>query len=149
MPSIFDQKDNQELINRINKLQPITLSQWGKMTVDQMMSHCIAPIDVALGNKHLKANFMFSLLGRMIKKKIINAPRFKKDSPTAPDFIRKGTYDFDATKSELIAKIKSFSDEGPQVIKTHKHPFFGPMSNEDWDNLQWKHLDHHLRQFGV
>lgn len=148
MASIFNPNDNQDLINRINQLSPQSNRQWGKMTVDQMMSHCIAPIDIAFGNTQLKANFLFQLLGRLIKKKIINAPVFGKNSPTAPDFIRKDKYDFDKTKSELIEKVKMFQD-GTKVIKTNRHPFFGPMSSQDWDNLQWKHLDHHLRQFGV
>ncbi|MFC4818613.1 MULTISPECIES: DUF1569 domain-containing protein [unclassified Flavobacterium] len=148
MASIFNPNDNQDLINRIDRLSPESQGLWGKMTVDQMMSHCIAPIDIAFGNTQLKANFLFSLLGRLIKKKIITAPKFGKNSPTAPDFIRKGSYDFDKTKLELKEKVQMFKD-GTQVIKTNKHPFFGPMSSQDWDNLQWKHLDHHLRQFGV
>lgn len=148
MASIFNHDDNQHLIARINQLTPVSQRQWGKMSVDQMLSHCVAPIDIAFGNKTLKANFLFSLLGRMIKKKVINSPEFKKNSPTAPDFIRTGSYDFDKTKVELIEKVEKFKD-GTQVIKTNVHPFFGPMSAEDWDNLQWKHLDHHLRQFGV
>jgi hypothetical protein len=148
MSSIFNLNDNQDLINRINQLTPQSQRQWGKMTPDQMMSRCIAPIDIALGNKQLKANFLFSLLGRLLKKRIINAPHFGKDSPTAPDFIRTGSYDFDKTKLELIEKVQIFKD-GTQVIKTNRHPFFGSMSSQDWDNLQWKHLDHHLRQFGV
>ncbi len=148
MPSIFNSEDNQEIIERINKLNPNSERQWGKMSVDQMMSHCIAPIDIAFGNKQLKANFLFQLLGRMIKKKLINAPRFLKNSPTAPDFIRKDSYDFDKTKLELLEKVKKFQ-VGTQVIKTKKHPFFGLMTDQEWDSLQWKHLDHHLRQFGV
>ncbi len=30
-----------------------------------------------------------------------------------------------------------------------KHPLFGPLSGEEWGALSWKHLDYHLRQFGV
>ena len=148
MPSIFNPNDNQKLIDRINKLSPDSKPEWGKMTVDQMMSHCMAPIDIAFGNLHLKVNFFFRLIGRMIKKKLIKEPELGKNSPTAPDFIRKDRYDFDKTKLELIEKVQMFKD-GTQVIKTNRHPLFGKMSSEEWDNLQWKHLDHHLRQFGV
>ncbi|MGX7668709.1 DUF1569 domain-containing protein [Flavobacterium pedocola] len=149
MESLFTPEGNQNIIDRINKLQPTSLSQWGKMTVDQMMSHCIAPLDVVFGNLHLKMNPVMAFFGRtIIRKKVLGAKQFKKESPTAPAFIRTGTYDFETTKAELIEKVKKFR-EGPQVIKTHKHPFFGPMTNEEWNNIQWKHLDHHLRQFGV
>ena len=65
MKSIFNTHDNQELITRINKLTPEAQAAWGKMSVDQMLSHCQAPIDVAFGNLPLKANVIMQLLGKM------------------------------------------------------------------------------------
>ncbi len=32
---------------------------------------------------------------------------------------------------------------------TVPHPVFGRLSVDDWGRLSWKHLDHHLRQFGL
>ena len=29
------------------------------------------------------------------------------------------------------------------------HPAFGYFTREQWGQMQYKHLDHHLRQFGV
>lgn len=149
MASIYNTKDNQELIERLNKLTPESQALWGKMSVDQMLSHCIAPIDVALGNSQLKKpNLLIGFLGKMMKNKIINGNVFKKNSPTAPSFIREKSYDFDITRNELIEKVQQFK-QGASAIKCDKHPFFGKMSVEDWDKLQWKHLNHHLEQFGV
>lgn len=148
MKNIFDKNENQDMLSRINLLTPNTKALWGKMTVDQMLSHCIAPIDVGLGNIELKISFPMRILGRMMKKLWLDSPEFKKNSPTAPQFIRKETYDFDATKSELTQKVQKLG-EGFQVIQIKTHPFWGKLSEADWNNLQWKHLDHHLRQFGV
>lgn len=67
MKNIFDKNDNQELINRINLLTSDTKPLWDKMTVDQMLSHCISPIEVALGNETLKMPFPMRILGRMMK----------------------------------------------------------------------------------
>jgi hypothetical protein len=149
MPSIYNTFDNQNLIERIEKLTADAQPNWGKMSVDQMLSHCQAPIDVAFGNLKLKSNFLFLLLGKMIKGKMLKAKYFGKNSPTAKDFIRTGHYDFEQTKADLIKKVKTFAAEGTNSIKVHKHPFFGNMTTEEWDNLQWKHLNHHLYQFGV
>lgn len=80
---------------------------------------------------------------------MLKAKHFGKSSPTAKDFIRTGQYDFEQTKADLIKKVKTFATEGTHAIKINKHPFFGKMTTEEWDNLQWKHLDHHLYQFGV
>jgi predicted ATP-grasp superfamily ATP-dependent carboligase len=149
MKSIFNTHDNQELITRINKLTPEAQAVWGKMSVDQMLSHCQAPIDVAFGNLPLKANVIMQLLGKMLKNKIINSPEFKKNSPTAPSFIRTEHYDFETTKKELIEKVSKFATEGQAAIKNQTHPFFGRMTYNEWDKLQYMHLDHHLHQFKV
>jgi Protein of unknown function (DUF1569) len=149
MTSIYNPEDNQKIIDRINKLTPENQAQWGKMNVAQMISHCEAPIDVAFGNLDLKANFFMQLLGKMLKKKILNSTEFKKDSPTAPEFIRKNECDFEIAKANLISKINKFSEFGEKAIKTTKHPFFGEMTLQDWDKLHVMHLDHHLKQFGV
>lgn len=149
MDSIFEKSGNEAILTRINSLTPESKPLWGKMTVDQMLSHCQAPIDVAFGTIQLKSNFLLSIIGRMYKKKILAAPSFKKNSPTDSSFIRKGTYDFEQTKADLVKKVSKFNEEGTASIKVSKHPFFGEMSFDEWNNLQWKHLDHHLKQFGV
>ncbi|MEZ4853349.1 DUF1569 domain-containing protein [Flavobacterium sp.] len=149
MPSIYNISDNQAILNRINQLTPNSEGLWGKMTVDQMLKHCIAPLDITLGNTQpSKPNFIMGLLGKMLKNKIINGTEYKKNSPTAPDFVFTETYNFEQTKQELLEKVAEFQ-KGTQVVKLDKHPFFGKMSTEDWDKLQWKHLNHHLQQFGV
>ncbi len=46
----------------------------------------------------------------------------------------------ESDSSEIIDRIGLSKDP---------HPFFGNLNSEEWDTLNWKHLDHHLRQFGV
>ena len=149
MKSIFNPADNQELISRIHKVTPESKAQWGKMNAAQMLSHCHGPIDVAFGDLNLKANFFMLLLGKIVKNKILNSAEFKKDSPTAPAFIRNEPCDFEQSKADLIQKINHFSELGEKAIKTTKHPFFGEMTHEEWDKLHVMHLEHHLKQFGV
>lgn len=149
MTSIYNSLDNQELIVRINKLTPESKPLWGKMTVDQMVSHCQAPMDVAFGDLKLKSNLFLVLIGKIYKSKILNSPNFKKNSPTAPDFIRKDSYNFENEKLKLIQKTARFATEGSNAILNKRHPFFGEMTTDEWDRLQWMHLDHHLQQFGV
>ncbi len=109
MSSIYNKTDNDLIISRINQLSPEAKAQWGKMTVDQMLSHCQAPMDFAFGKTPMKANFLMRLLGKMVKGKMLKSKEFKKNSPTAPAFIRKGTYDFEQTKNGLIERIFSYN----------------------------------------
>ncbi|QYJ67802.1 DUF1569 domain-containing protein [Flavobacterium litorale] len=149
MESVFDPEGNKNLIARIEKLTPITLSQWGKMTVSQMMEHCQQPIKVARGTLLLKPTLMSFLFGKMIKKKLMDPKPFARDLPTVKQFKIENEPDFENTKKELIELVSIFATEGHDAIKNTKHPFFGNMTMKEWDVLQWKHLDHHLKQFGV
>ena len=149
MSSIYSKTDNDLIISRINNLSIESKAKWGKMTVDQMLSHCQAPIDFATGSTPMQVNFIMRLIGKMLKGKVFNSTEFKKNSPTAPSFIRTGTYDFDQTKKELIQKIGIFSDLGEKAIKTTKHLFFGELTYDEWSKMHTMPLDHHLRQFGV
>ncbi len=149
MSSIYNKSDNDLIISRIHQLTPESQALWGKMSVDQMLSHCQAPMDFAFGKTPMKANFFMQLLGKMFKNKILNSDEFKKNSPTAPAFIRTDKYDFEQTKNGLIERINVFSELGKTAIKTTKHPFFGEMTYDEWSKMHTMHLDHHLKQFGV
>ncbi|MFN3753635.1 DUF1569 domain-containing protein [Flavobacterium sp.] len=149
MSSIFSKVDNDVIISRIHQLTPESKALWGKMTVDQMLSHCQAPLDFAFGKTPMKANFLMRIIGKLARNKILNSKEYHKNSPTAPAFIRKETYDFEAAKQGLIERINIFSELGQKAIKTTKHPFFGEMTYEEWSKMHTMHLDHHLRQFGV
>jgi hypothetical protein len=148
MPSIYSKSDNDAMIARIQKLQPNTEALWGQMNAVQMMKHANEAIIVAFGENTIAVNLMMRILGRLIKNKVFNSPEFQKNSPTAKEFIFEGDFDFESTQQELIQNYSRFA-AGPQSITLRKHPFWGNMSSEDWDKLMWKHIDHHLRQFGV
>ncbi|MFN8273340.1 MAG: DUF1569 domain-containing protein [Flavobacteriaceae bacterium] len=149
MPSIFNPADNQLMIDRIEKLTPETQGLWGKMSVNQMLVHCTKAIEVAFGKMELKVLFIFKLLGRLLKNKVIVNGNLDKNSPTAKEFVIKDQPDFEQSKKQLIEALQKFAQEGPSCIKLKNHPFWGPLNTEEWDMLMWKHLDHHLKQFGV
>ncbi|WP_162128512.1 DUF1569 domain-containing protein [Flavobacterium phycosphaerae] len=149
MSSIYSKADNDIFISRINKLSPESKAQWGKMTVDQMLSHCQAPLDFTFGQTPMKTNFIMRIFGKMLKGKVFGSSEFKKNSPTAPTFIRTEKYDFEETKKGLIERITVFSELGKEAIKTTNHPFFGELTYDEWSQMHTMHLDHHLKQFGV
>ena len=148
MPSLFQPQDRQEILNRIQKLNPDAIAEWGKMDVKKMLRHCQAPLQVALGELKLKQGLIGLLFGKMAKKSLLKPEPFKRDLPTAPQFkVGDIPLEFENEKQKLISLIKQFGEAGPQNDRG-KHPFFGTMNENEWDQLQWKHLDHHLRQFG-
>jgi hypothetical protein len=149
MKSLFNPHDNQAIISRINKLSENTRPLWGKMTVAQMVAHAQNPLYVAFGEKKLKQGLIGLLFGKMAKKKLMADAPFKKNLPTAKSFLVKDERNFQAEKNKLLQLVDRFITQGESALTKEPHPFFGKLTTNEWDILQWKHLDHHLRQFGV
>lgn len=149
MKSLFDPRITREIIDRINQLTPATPGLWGKMKVSQMLAHLQPALKIALGEHTLKKGLMSFLFGKMAKRQMVNEAPFKKNLPTAPSFVVKDERNFEEEKSRLIDLVVRFSIESKQALETRIHPFFGKLTAEEWNILHWKHLDHHLRQFGV
>jgi len=149
MENIFNSADNAKLVERFRKLTPETTPKWGTMNVAQMLLHCQKPMDVAEGRLKLKRNLLSFLFGKMVKNSMLKQREFKKNQPTVPAFKASTSPDFEQELSKLTQMFEKFGKQDPSVITDKKHPFFGEMTDEEWGILNYKHLDHHLRQFGV
>ena len=149
MKSIFIKEYNDEIIGRINKLTSDAKPQWGKMNAGQMLAHCTVGVRIAFGEQKLKRVFIGILFGRLAKKILVNDKPFRHSSPTAKEFIIAGDRNFEEEKARLISYVMRFAKDGEKVLRKEPHPFFGKLTTTEWDGLMWKHLDHHLRQFGV
>lgn len=150
MESLFEKRIAQKYIERIHELTPQTQPQWGKMNVAQMLAHCQAPIMIASGELVPKINPIVKFLfGKTAKKQLVNDPEFKRNLPTFSEAKIVDTRVFEKERTALVNLIEQFQKNGPAGLTKNAHPFFGEMTVADWDTLQVKHLDHHLRQFGV
>ncbi len=149
MKSLYKESDAAEIIMRINRLTPETQRQWGKMSVSQMMAHCTEAFRQAFGEIKIKRSIPGILFGRIAKRMFTGDKQFKPGLPTDKQFVFTDEKDFNEEKKNLIDAVQKFSTGRGSNLTTDPHPFFGKMSNEDWDMMFYKHLDHHLRQFGV
>lgn len=149
MEDLFDRKENQAMLERIAALKPNAPAQWGKMNVAQMLAHAQVALEIALGTKTLKRGLIGFLFGGMAKKKLLAPAPFDRNLPTAPIFKVVDQRDFAVERGKLVALVRRFAEVGPAGLSDKPHPFFGPLTTAEWSALQWKHLDHHLRQFGA
>ncbi len=149
MSSIFNPAHSAELVDRLNKLTSESKPLWGKMNVSQMLAHLQQPLKVSLGEQKLKRSFVGLLFGKMAKKKMLGENGFGKNLPTDPNFIIKGDRHFEQERTATIEYLTRLTSGGADVLTKEAHPFFGKMTENDWDKLNWMHIDHHLRQFGV
>jgi Protein of unknown function (DUF1569) len=147
METFFDKSNQEQFKQRFEKLTAVSGSQWGKMSSAQMLSHCSAPMQVAIGELQMKKHPL-RFLGSILKKSLLGEKPFSKNSPTAREFVRTQDCDFDAEKQKFMTVFNKFA-QGPSAITCFNHGFFGKMTEDEWGRLIYKHLDHHLKQFGV
>ena len=138
--------------HRIHCLHPESEPGWGNMNVAQALAHCTAGIQMATGViKAKRAPFPANVIGLVIKPLVLADDKpIRRNSPTAPELLCADPTqcDFERERTRLIAIIDDFVTRGSRC-SPHPHPFFGSLSSQQWAILMYKHLDHHLRQFGV
>lgn len=149
LPNIFNHEIADDMIKRINHLSEDTAPQWGKMNAPQMLAHCNVSYEMTYENKHPKPNgFMKLILKLLVKNKVVSETPYKKSNPTAPAFLIKDEKDFEAEKNRLIGYIQKTQQLGEREFDGKVSLSFGPLKAIEWNNMFYKHLDHHLTQFG-
>ena len=149
MKTLFQQETVDEVVSRIDNLQPATPRQWGKMDVAQMMAHCSVAMDMASGKLNPPRKFIGRLLGPFFKPMFTNEKPLGKNAPTGKQFVIADPRHFLREQEQLKQKVRQFHEGGEAKCTRHPHPFFGPLTPEAWSRGMYKHLDHHLRQFGA
>ena len=123
MENLFQSSVADNILSRIEKLQPGMQPLWGKMNVSQMLAHCKVPLEVAVGEKELKRTLMGVIFGRIGKKQMLKAEPFKKNLPTDPRFVVKNNPDFTSEKHKLESLIRRFAASDPKCHCTSATSF--------------------------
>ena len=150
-PSIYTAETTAALAARIDSLTKETPALWGKMNVGQMLSHCSVPYQQILGeNTDKPGKLMKWIIKTFLKNSMVNETSYKPNMPTAPTFIRVNQeFDVDAEKAKLKTYIQQIQELGPEQLSAKPSLSLGMITPQEWNNLLYKHIDHHLRQFGV
>ena len=150
MPSLFEPATKQAILERLARLGPKASRQWGKMDAAQMLAHCSVAMEAGTGDKPLKQRLIGKVFARFVKGSLLKTEKpFPRNSPTDPTFVMSDPKDFAKEKDHLTNLIDRFCTAGPQHAGKHTHSFFGRITGDDWGVVMYKHLDHHLRQFGA
>ena len=146
MKSIFGSSIRYELINRIDSLTEDLYPQWGKMSVHQMIKHCVLCDEMYLGKTKYKRYFVGYLFGKIELKKLMKdeTPK-KRNSPTKSNFKNlELSGNFEVEKSKWIKLVHEY---GIYTEREFIHWFYGKMTKDQIGISVYKHIDHHLRQF--
>lgn len=149
--NIFETQTTDKLLHRISELTPNTFPLWGKMDVAQMLAHCSVAYDQAFNENTQRPNaFVKFMLRLILKDRLTNSTTpYKKNSGTAPAFLITDARDFEVERVRLIAFIQQVEKLGANYFENKESASLGKLNSYEWNNLFYKHLDHHLSQFGV
>lgn len=147
MKSLFEPAAFSEIKDRLANLNETSPNQWGKMTPGQMLHHCQGPLNIMLEKNDygLKPNWLAKLF---FKKSLYSDKLWGKNLPTAKVLRETVDRDFTTEKTSLQALLAEFETQRERT-DWKPHPGFGRFTKEQYGKMQYKHLDHHLRQFGV
>ena len=148
MKNILKEADYAEIRKRIMTLSDSSLRQWGKMEIQQMLVHCTTQLKLAVGEISAQTrgpSFLRSGLGKWIL--LSNLP-WIKGAPT-PDEMNVEKNNFLLTGIEMEKRdLLNYLEKAKGQVQLKPHPFFGNLSRNEWSRLIYKHIDHHLKQFG-
>jgi Protein of unknown function (DUF1569) len=150
MKNLYEPETTKQVQSRIAQLRPDSQRQWGTMNAAQAMAHCSVAMEWAVGDRIPERMFVGRIIGKMIKPMVLKDDQpMRRNSPTAKALIVADERDLERERTRLRELIDRFVAAGPQGCTTLPHSFFGRLKPNEWAILMYKHLDHHLRQFGV
>ena len=150
MKNLFQAATVAEVKDRMRRLTPASERLWGKMNAAQAVAHCAAGLELALGDRRPPRMLVGRVLGPLIKPKAFREEvPMHRNSPTVPGLVVADQRDLDTERERLSRMIDRFAAAGPEGCTNHPHSFFGSLTPEEWSMWMYKHLDHHLQQFGV
>ena len=146
MPSLLDPSEREDLLGRFRKLTTGTAPAWGQLTAPRMVCHLSDQLRVALGD--LPSKDRSNLLTRSLLRLLVVHTSFEPPPAkikTAPEMLTTQPTSWEEDCGHFESLVQRLAASG----RLAAHPTFGPLSTEEWGRLSWKHIDHHLRQFGV
>ena len=150
MKNLFEAERVKEVKARLAQLRSDSARLWGKMSAAQALAHCSLAMEWAVGDRTPPRMFIGRMIGRMVKQLVLrNDAPLRRNTGTAKDLVVQDERDLGTERDRLCGLIDRFAAAGPMGCTSHPHSFFGRLTPDEWATLMYKHLDHHLRQFGV
>ncbi|MBX7222464.1 MAG: DUF1569 domain-containing protein [Blastocatellia bacterium] len=147
MPSLWNASERAELLQRIDSLRAEGKPQWGTMSCKEMLAHLCDSMRMALGELQVKPK-SGPMQMKAVRHAIIYWLPFPKGAPTAPELIKRKPQGWKQEADDLKDLIQRLADHA-NWTSWPPHPIFGDLSGQDWGVLSYKHIDHHLKQFGA
>lgn len=147
MHTLSNEASRRALLARARKLTPESRPLWGKFTVDGMLAHVVETFRMGLGELPVRSKKL-AMRHWPLNVLIVYLLPMPRGLPTARELIARPP---ESLNSEL-ATLETYMDKFGRAQDRREwpeHPALGRLSRRAWGRLGYKHVDHHLRQFGV
>ncbi len=142
---LHDESARAEIIERMQSLRPDSPRRWGRMSADQMLWHVNQAILASLGQ--LQVQPVRVPFASVAKPLVMHLP-WPRNARTAPEWVAYSEHDFAREQKRYVQLVGDFTRRSLED-RWPVHHILGPISGRDWSCLNYKHADHHLRQFSV
>lgn len=150
MKSLFQPERMAEIRARVTAFTPDAPRQWGKMNAAQALAHIAIALETSVGDVKLDRMLVGYVLGGIAKRGVFKDDTpITRNAPTHKAFVVTDPGEFAQQKARVLALLDRIAAGGHGAMTSHPHTFFGPLTPDEWAVLQYKHTDHHLRQFGA
>ena len=148
MRTILNESDRSAIGTRLRSLSDSSTARWGQMNVTEMLHHLQLSALMTVGELEVmpKNKRVFQVFP--LKHLILYVLPFPKGAPTAPELRQDASASFEEERAAVLALLDRIG-AGPQEGTGPAHPLFGPLSWREWGAATYKHVDHHLKQFGA
>lgn len=151
MASIFTPARHAELVQRLDRLTPDHTRRWGRMSPHQAICHLSDSFKAILGDRPLRSRKP-DLTRFLLRIYAFTLPLpWPKGAPTsaAVDAEQGGTppTDFDKDVEELKELLRRFVATDGRGLAPHYA--WGGLTRGEWGRYGFRHVDHHLSQFGA
>jgi hypothetical protein len=147
MKTIFDDEARAALMARLARVTMESRPRWGKMNAEQMLAHLVEAMRMALGEFPTRPKRMVTRFPPFRQLFVYWLP-WPKGAPTARELLPSDRRSLDDSRREIVRLVQTISERAP-ATGWPDHPAFGKLSRRGWGVLGWRHIDHHLRQFGL
>jgi hypothetical protein len=148
MPSLFDARVRDVILGRIARLSSDRAPLWGRFSAPEMVCHVSSALRQSLSELDAgqpAGPFVRAPMNWLVIH-VLPWPKGKGKSPQ--EFLATKPTTWQTDVNALKELVHRFAARGPNAEWPQSRAF-GKISGHSWGVLQHKHLDHHLRQFGV
>ena len=132
-------------------LRDETPARWGGMTAQQMVEHLIWSVELSTGDARTECPIPEAerpAMKAFLYRNLATPHEFM--NPVLVSGLPPLRYaNLAQAKSVLGERLLRFLDQSPGATDLHTHPIFGSIGHEDWHRAHYKHVHHHLSQFGL